>query len=99
MEEYVVNIPWSDGTEDYFSLVLKEDQTEGDEAIITITSQENNTGVTRSKILRFRSTVASQADAVLNVQQQADNLVIATFEQVYSVYGNNQVKAGFNLPQ
>ena len=97
MGEYVVNIPWSDGTSDYFTLTLNEENISGDEAIINIQSQENSTGVVRSKVLRFRSNVSSQADAVLNVQQQADNLIIATFEQIYSIYGDNQVKAGFNV--
>lgn len=92
-----VNIPWSDGTSDYFTLTLNEENISGDEAIINIQSQENNTGVVRSKVLRFRSNVPSQADAVLNVQQQADSLIIATFEQIYSIYGDNQIKAGFNV--
>lgn len=92
-----VNIPWSDGTPDYFTLTLNEENISGDEAIINIQSQENNTGVVRSKVLRFRSNVPSQADAVLNVQQQADSLIIATFEQIYSIYGDNQIKAGFNV--
>ena len=97
MAEYQVNIPWSDGTSDYFTLTLNEENISGDEAIINIQSQENSTGVVRSKVLRFRSNVSSQADAVLNIQQQADNLIIATFEQIYSIYGDNQVKAGFNV--
>lgn len=97
MAEYQVNIPWSDGTNDHFILTIHDNEIEGDETIIHLSSDTNNTGGVRGKILRFKSNVSSQADAVLNVQQQADNLIIATFEQTYSVYGTNQAKAGFNV--
>lgn len=101
----VVTIPWDDGSGDSFYMDFSRVSEE--ESIISLSSDFNNTRMARTKILRFRpsggntsgNNINSQADAVLRIVQQVDNLIVATFEQTYSVYGDNQMKAGWAVTE
>lgn len=87
-------IPWDDGSGNKFYLDFS--QLTSDNPIILVTSDENNTSVVRTKILRFRGSVTPsypQADTILRVTQQVDSLVVATFENQASIY--NDIKAGY----
>ena len=94
-----VPIPWEDGTRDFFYLDFSK--IAAGDTIIPVSSDLNNTGVERTKVIRFQgvepnenSPEGAQAQAVLRIVQQADNLVIATFTQTYSIY--EDVKAGYS---
>lgn len=87
-------IPWDDGSGDKFYVDFS--QLTSDNPLILVTSDENNTSIERTKILRFRGSVTTnypQADTILRVTQQVDNLVIATFENHTSVY--QETKSGY----
>jgi len=94
-----VPIPWEDGTRDFFYLDFSK--IAAGDTVIPVSSDLNNTGVERTKVIRFQgvepnenSPEGAQAQAVLRIVQQADNLVIATFTQTYSIY--EDVKAGYS---
>ena len=87
-------ISWDDGSGDKFYLDFSK--LTQDNPLILVTSDENNTSIERTKILRFRGSVTPnypQADTILKVTQQVDNLVLATFENQASIYQNT--KAGY----
>lgn len=90
-----ITIPWNDGSGDSFYI----DYTgiEGSSESI-ITSDTNLTGVERKKTLIFRTTIADvstaqQAEAYLTVVQRTDNLIVAMFKGVVSIYDDK--KAGY----
>lgn len=88
-------IPWDDGSGDNFYLDFSNIDLSN--PVIPINSDENNTGIERTKIIRLKgaSQVSSQpqADAVLKIVQQINNLIIASFENFVSIYGTK--KAGY----
>lgn len=94
-----VPIPWEDGSRDFFYLDFSKIAA-GDN-VIPVSSDINSTGVERTKVIRFQgvepnenSPEGTQAQAILRIVQQADNLVVATFTQTYSIYEN--MKAGYS---
>ena len=90
-----ITIPWDDGSGDSFYI----DYTgiEGSSESL-ITSDTNLTGVERRKTLVFRTTTANvgtaqQAEAYLTVVQRSDNLIVAMFNGIVSIYDGK--KAGY----
>lgn len=90
-----VTILWDDGSGDNFYI----DYTGiGGSSESLITSDTNLTGVERRKILVFRTTTTrvatdQQAEAYLTVVQMTDGLIVATFDNIVSLY--DDVKARY----
>ena len=89
-----VTIPWDDGSGDNFYI----DYTGiGGSSESLITSDTNLTGVERRKTLVFRTikapATAQQAEAYLTVVQRSDNLIVAMFNGIVSIYDGK--KAGY----
>ncbi len=90
-EGQFVTIPWDDGTRDNFYMDFSKiffNETE-----IIVSSDHNNSGMQRSRVLAFKGTVPIteeesklQAVAYLKVVQQADSSVVASFELTPSIY-------------
>lgn len=91
-----VSIPWGDETQDCFYMDFSSIVNSN---IIRVSSDTNSSGKERTKILVFKGAMPDgsspeyQASAYLKVVQQIDGLVVATFENVTSVYQNQ--KAGY----
>lgn len=101
MAEVTVAIPWDDGSGD--NLYLDFSRMEETNNTIYLSADENNTGMARTKIVKFQGDPStgnlpsgvSQAAAVLRIVQQIDNYIVATFEQTYSIYDDQ--KAAFKI--
>jgi hypothetical protein len=93
MEKFT--IPWDDGSGDNFYLDFST--VDPSNPVIPVSSDENNTGAERTKIIRLRGAntynTQPQADAVLKIVQQIDNLIVASFENMVSIY--NTKRAGY----
>lgn len=92
-----VTIPWGDGSGDNF-YVDYTGVEESSESLIT--SDINQTGVERRKILVFRTTTSNvatalQAEAYLTVIQKTDSLVVAMFNNTVATFGTSETKAGW----
>lgn len=93
-----VSIPWGSNSNDYFYMDFSDALINGN---IVITSDENNTGMTRQRVLTFKGAMPdetipeAQAVAYLKIVQQVDNLIVATFENTTSIY--SEVKAGYTI--
>ena len=88
-----ITIPWDDGSGDSFYI---------DYTGIEGSSDTNLTGVERRKTLVFRTTTANvdtaqQAEAYLIVVQRTDNLIVAMFKGVVSIYDDK--KAGYKIDE
>lgn len=93
-----IAIPWEptlpDGDKFYMDF-----STIAEDYIVKISSDKNETGLARTRILKFKGAMPdgslpnAQAEAFLRVVQQVDDLVVATFENTTSVY--NDQKAGY----
>lgn len=106
-----VNIPWNQDPSDCLTLDFLEGSSEGNVAVVHITSTSNNiipeggtVPVQRVKIIRFRGAqdiLSSEladgfvADAVLRVLQQPNDDIVATFEDIYSIYGTEEAKSTY----
>ena len=93
-----VSIPWDSTSGDYFYMDFSDALING---TIVLSSDENNTGSTRQRVLAFKGAMPdetipeAQAVAYLKVVQQVANLIIATFENTASIY--SEVKAGYTI--
>ena len=95
--EYKISIPWGDGTNQNFYLDFSNIQENGQ---ILVTSDKNTNGIQRVKVIGFKG-VSEQVDnnqpnqpiAYLQVLQQTDNSIVATFDSNVSIYDDN--KASF----
>ena len=108
-----VNIPWNQDPSDCLTLDFLEGSSEGNVAVVNITSTPNNVipeggtvPVQRVKVIRFRGAqdiLSSElaegfvADAVLRVLQQPNDDIVATFEDIYSVYESEEAKSTYQL--
>ena len=100
-EKVTVAIPWDDGSGD--NLYLDFSRMEETNNTIYLSADENNTGIARTKLIKFQGDPeagnlpegVSQAPAVLRVVQQIDNYIVATFESTYSIYDDQ--KAAFKI--
>lgn len=96
-----IAIPWDDGSGD--NLYMDFSRMEETNNTIYISSDENNTSVARTKVIKFQGDPknnnqpvgVNQAAAVLKLVQQIDNYIVATFESTYSVYDDQ--KAAFKV--
>ena len=87
--ELKISIPWGDGTNQYFYLDFSKIQ-ENDQVLVT--SDKNTQGIQRVKIIGFKG-ISEKVDnnqpiAYLQVLQQTDNRVVATFDNKKSLYSN-----------
>ena len=95
--ENLITIPWGDGTEDNFYMDFSN--AANDQSIV-VSSDENKTGLMRTKVLSFKGAMPdgtipeAQAVAYLKVVQQVDGLIVATFDNSYSIY--DDIKSGYS---
>ena len=87
--ELKISIPWGDGTNQYFYLDFSKIQ-ENDQVLVT--SDKNTQGIQRVKVIGFKG-ISEKVDnnqpiAYLQVLQQTDNRVVATFDNKKSLYSN-----------
>ena len=87
--EYKISIPWGDGTNQNFYLDFSNVQENGQ---ILVTSDKNTQGIQRVKVIGFKG-ISEKVDnnqpiAYLQVLQQTDNSVVATFDNKKSLYSN-----------
>ena len=87
--EYKISIPWGDGTNQNFYLDFSNVQENGQ---ILVTSDKNTNGIQRVKVIGFKG-ISEQIDnnqpiAYLQVLQQTDNSIVATFDNKKSLYSN-----------
>ena len=87
--ELKISIPWGDGTNQYFYLNFSKIQ-ENDQVLVT--SDKNTQGIQRVKVIGFKG-ISEKVDnnqpiAYLQVLQQTDNSVVATFDNKKSLYSN-----------
>jgi hypothetical protein len=87
--ELKISIPWGDGTNQYFYLDFSKIQ-ENDQVLVT--SDKNTQGIQRVKVIGFKG-ISEKVDnnqpiAYLQVLQQTDNSVVATFDNKKSLYSN-----------
>ena len=87
--ELKISIPWGDGTNQYFYLDFSKIQ-ENDQVLVT--SDKNTQGIQRVKVIGFKG-ISEKVDnnqpiAYLQVLQQTDNNVVATFDNKKSLYSN-----------
>ena len=87
--ELKISIPWGDGTNQYFYLDFSKIQ-ENDQLLVT--SDKNTQGIQRVKVIGFKG-ISEKVDnnqpiAYLQVLQQTDNSVVATFDNKKSLYSN-----------
>ena len=108
-----VTIPWNQDPSDCLTLDFSESSSEGNVAVVHITSTPNNiipeggtVPVQRVKIIRFKGAqdiLSSEladgfvADAVLRVLQQPNDDIVATFEDIYSIYGTEEAKSTYQV--
>lgn len=87
--EYKISIPWGDGTNQNFYLDFSNVQENGQ---ILVTSDKNTKGIQRVKVIGFKSEKVdnNQPIAYLQVLQQTDNSVVATFDSNVSIYDDNK---------
>lgn len=90
----IAEIPWGDGTNQNFYLDFSNVQENGQ---ILVTSDKNTNGIQRVKVIGFKG-ISEQVDnnqpiAYLQVLQQTDNSIVATFDSNVSIYDDN--KASF----
>lgn len=90
--ESKISIPWGDGTNQYFYLDFSKIQ-ENDQVLVT--SDKNTQGIQRVKVIRFKGIISEKVDnnqpiAYLQVLQQTDNRVVATFDSNVSIYDDNK---------
>lgn len=90
----IAEIPWNDGTNQNFYLDFSNVQENGQ---ILVTSDKNTNGIQRVKVIGFKG-VSEQVDnnqpiVYLQVLQQTDNSIVATFDSNVSIYDDN--KASF----
>lgn len=98
MSIQTISIPWASDTSDSIHLQWDDSSITGGQRVTlptTITSDYNYTGEDREKTVTFRTTGTSgpQASKELKIIQTSDNLIIATYTDVYSILSSN--KAGF----
>ena len=79
--ELKISIPWGDGTNQYFYLDFSKIQ-ENDQVLVT--SDKNTQGIQRVKVIGFKGI------AYLQVLQQTDNSIVATFDSNVSIYDDNK---------
>ena len=89
--ELKLSIPWGDGTNQYFYLDFSKIQ-ENDQVLVT--SDKNTQGIQRVKVIGFKG-ISEKVDnnqpiAYLQVLQQTDNSVVATFDSNVSIYDDNK---------
>ena len=87
--ELKISIPWGDGTNQYFYLNFSKIQ-ENDQVLVT--SDKNTQGIQRVKVIGFKG-ISEKVDnnqpiAYLQVLQQTDNSVVATFDNKKPLYSN-----------
>ena len=87
--ELKISIPWGDGTNQYFYLDFSKIQ-ENDQVLVT--SDKNTQGIQRVKVIGFKG-ISEKVDnnqpiAYLQVLQQTDNGIVATFDNKKSLYSN-----------
>ena len=87
--EYKISIPWGDGTNQNFYLDFSNVQENGQ---ILVISDKNTQGIQRVKVIGFKG-ISEKVDnnqpiAYLQVLQQTDNSVVATFDSIKSLYSN-----------
>ena len=87
--EYKISIPWGDGTNQNFYLDFSNVQENGQ---ILVTSDKNTQGIQRVKVIGFKG-ISEKVDnnqpiAYLQVLQQTDNSIVATFDSIKSLYSN-----------
>ena len=87
--ENKISIPWGDGTNQNFYLDFSNVQENGQ---ILVTSDKNTNGIQRVKVIGFKG-ISEQVDnnqpiAYLQVLQQTDNSIVATFDNIKSLYSN-----------
>ena len=87
--ENKISIPWGDGTNQNFYLDFSNIQENGQ---ILVTSDKNTNGIQRVKVIGFKG-ISEQVDnnqpiAYLQVLQQTDNSIVATFDSIKSLYSN-----------
>lgn len=90
--EYKISIPWGDGTNQNFYLDFSNVQENGQ---ILVTSDKNTQGIQRVKVIGFKGILSEKVDnnqpiAYLQVLQQTDNSVVATFDSNVSIYDDNK---------
>lgn len=99
--EYKISIPWNDGTNQNFYLDFSNVQENGQ---ILVTSDKNTQGIQRVKVIGFKGIsekvdnnqpIAYKVDnnqpiAYLQVLQQTDNSIVATFDSNVSIYDDNK---------
>lgn len=98
MSIQTISIPWASNTSDSIHLQWDDSSIIGGQRVTlptTITSDYNYTGEDREKTVTFRTTGTSgpQASKELKIIQTSDDLIIATYTDVYSTHSSN--KAGF----
>lgn len=82
--ELKISIPWGDGTNQYFYLDFSKIQ-ENDQVLVT--SDKNTQGIQRVKVIGFKGI---SEIAYLQVLQQTDNSIVATFDSNVSIYDDNK---------
>ena len=87
--ELKISIPWGDGTNQYFYLDFSKIQENNQ---ILVTSDKNTMGIQRVKVIGFKG-ISEKVDnnqpiAYLQVLQQTDNNIVATFDNKKSLYSN-----------
>ena len=87
--ELKISIPWGDGTNQYFYLDFSKIQENNQ---ILVTSDKNTMGIQRVKVIGFKG-ISEKVDnnqpiAYLQVLQQTDNNIVATFDNQKSLYSN-----------
>lgn len=108
-----INIPWNQDPADCLTLNFPDEATGSDVVVVPITSTPNNVipeggtvPVQRVKVIRFEGAqdiLSSElaegfvADAVLRVLQQPNDDIVATFEDIYSVYESEEVKSTYQF--
>lgn len=87
--ELKISIPWGDGTNQYFYLDFSKIQENNQ---ILVTSDKNTMGIQRVKVIGFKgiSEKVYQPIAYLQVLQQTDNNIVATFDSNVSIYDDNK---------
>ena len=86
----IAEIPWNDGTNQNFYLDFSNVQENGQ---ILVTSDKNTQGIQRVKVIGFKG-ISEKVDnnqpiAYLQVLQQTDNSIVATFDSNVSIYDDN----------
>lgn len=96
MSAQTISIPWASGSTDSIHLAWNDSGVPGN-IIVTVTSDKNTTGTIRQKDIVFTTQAPSgpQASASLRVIQDAEDLVIAKYSDVISMY--SETKAGFKV--